>query len=93
MEFATKVPCVSSWFRRGAFKAVDRVPVTVRQGETLGIVGEAGSGKSTLVMALLGLQRMSHGKVEFQGRLLGDYRGREKNRPAIKYAGGVSGPV
>jgi microcin C transport system ATP-binding protein len=52
--------------------------VTVRQGETLGIVGESGSGKSTLAMALLGLQRTSHGKVEFQGRLLGDYRGREK---------------
>jgi len=78
VEFATKTPGVGGWFRRGAFKAVDRVSVTVRQGETLGIVGESGSGKSTLAMALLGLQRMSHGKVEFQGRLLGDYRGREK---------------
>jgi microcin C transport system ATP-binding protein len=78
VEFATKVPGMGGWFRRGAFKAVDRVSVTVRQGETLGIVGESGSGKSTLAMALLGLQRTSHGKVEFQGRLLGDYRGREK---------------
>ncbi|MFT4432544.1 ABC transporter ATP-binding protein [Caballeronia sp. 15715] len=78
VEFATKTAGVGGWFRRGAFKAVDRVSVTVRQGETLGIVGESGSGKSTLAMALLGLQRTSHGKVEFQGRLLGDYRGREK---------------
>jgi microcin C transport system ATP-binding protein len=78
VEFATKTPGVAGWFRHGAFKAVDRVSVTVRQGETLGIVGESGSGKSTLAMALLGLQRTSHGKVEFQGRLLGDYRGREK---------------
>jgi len=78
VEFATKTPGVGGWFRRGAFKAVDSVSVTVRQGETLGIVGESGSGKSTLAMALLGLQRTSHGKVEFQGRLLGDYRGREK---------------
>jgi microcin C transport system ATP-binding protein len=76
--FATKTPGVRGWFRRGAFKAVDRVSVTVRQGETLGIVGESGSGKSTLAMALLGLQRTSHGTVEFQGRKLGDYRGREK---------------
>ena len=52
--------------------------LSVRQGETLGIVGESGSGKSTLAMALLGLQRISQGKVEFQGRALGDYRGREK---------------
>src|ERR1700759_929496 len=29
-------------------------------------------------MALLGLQRVSHGRVQFQGRALGDYRGREK---------------
>jgi microcin C transport system ATP-binding protein len=78
VEFATKTPGVRGWFRRGAFKAVDRVSVTVRQGETLGIVGESGSGKSTLAMALLGLQRTSHGTVEFQGRKLGDYRGREK---------------
>ena len=76
VEFATKIPGVGGWFRRGSFKAVDGVSLTVRQGETLGIVGESGSGKSTLAMALLGLQRVSHGKVEFQGRALADYRGR-----------------
>ncbi|WP_086380060.1 ABC transporter ATP-binding protein [Caballeronia sordidicola] len=78
VEFATKIAGVGGWFRRGAFKAVDGVSVSVRQGETLGIVGESGSGKSTLAMALLGLQRTSHGQVEFQGRLLADYRGREQ---------------
>ena len=78
VEFATKIAGVGGWFRRGAFKAVDRVSLSVRQGETLGIVGESGSGKSTLAMALLGLQRTSHGKVEFQGRALADYRGQEK---------------
>jgi microcin C transport system ATP-binding protein len=78
VDFATKVPGVAGWFRRGTFKAVDRVSLTVRQGETLGIVGESGSGKSTLAMALLGLQRVSHGTVAFQGRALGDYRGRDQ---------------
>jgi microcin C transport system ATP-binding protein len=78
VDFATRTPGVGNWFRRGTFTAVNRVSVTVRQGETLGIVGESGSGKSTLAMALLGLQRLSHGKVEFQGRALADYRGREQ---------------
>ncbi len=78
VEFATKLPGVAGWFRRGAFKAVNDVSLTVRQGETLGIVGESGSGKSTLAMALLGLQRVSNGSVEFQGKPLADYRGRDK---------------
>jgi microcin C transport system ATP-binding protein len=78
VDYSTKLRGFAGWFRRGTFKAVDRVSVSVRQGETLGIVGESGSGKSTLAMALLGLQRVSHGEVEFQGRTLADYRGREK---------------
>jgi microcin C transport system ATP-binding protein len=78
VDYPTRLSGVSGWFRRGHFKAVDDVTLAVRQGETLGIVGESGSGKSTLAMALLGLQRVSTGKVQFQGRALGDFRGREK---------------
>ncbi len=78
VDYPTHLPGFEGWFRRGRFKAVDDVTLSVRQGETLGIVGESGSGKSTLAMALLGLERVSTGKVEFQGRALGDFRGREK---------------
>jgi microcin C transport system ATP-binding protein len=78
VDYPTRLSGMSGWFRRGHFKAVDDVTLSVRQGETLGIVGESGSGKSTLAMALLGLQRVSAGKVQFQGRALGDFRGREK---------------
>ncbi|GJH19772.1 ABC transporter ATP-binding protein [Caballeronia novacaledonica] len=78
VDYATRLPGFAGWFRRGRFKAVDDVTLTVRQGETLGIVGESGSGKSTLAMALLGLQRTSAGTVQFQGRAIGDFRGREK---------------
>ncbi|MDR5787020.1 ABC transporter ATP-binding protein [Caballeronia sp. LP003] len=78
VDYPTRLPGFAGWFRRGRFKAVDDVTLTVRQGETLGIVGESGSGKSTLAMALLGLQRISNGAVEFQGRAIGDFRGREK---------------
>ncbi|TDY45042.1 microcin C transport system ATP-binding protein [Paraburkholderia rhizosphaerae] len=78
VDFKTKLPGFSGWFRAGHFRAVDAATVTVRQGETLGIVGESGSGKSTLAMALLGLQRTTHGAIEFQGRALASYRGREQ---------------
>ncbi len=78
VDFKTKLPGVSGWFRSGHFHAVADANVSVRQGETLGIVGESGSGKSTLAMALLGLQRTVHGEIEFQGRALGSYRGAEQ---------------
>ncbi|HZZ05817.1 dipeptide ABC transporter ATP-binding protein [Paraburkholderia sp.] len=78
VDFKTKLPGLSGWFRSGHFRAVADANVSVRQGETLGIVGESGSGKSTLAMALLGLQRTAHGEIEFQGRALGSYRGAEQ---------------
>ncbi|WP_341315163.1 dipeptide ABC transporter ATP-binding protein [Paraburkholderia sp. IMGN_8] len=78
VDFKTKLPGFSGWFRAGRFRAVADANVSVRQGETLGIVGESGSGKSTLAMALLGLQRTAHGEIEFQGKALGTYRGAEQ---------------
>ena len=41
--------------KKNIFTAVDRIPVSVRQGQTLGIVGESGSGKTTLARALVRL--------------------------------------
>ena len=48
-------------------KAVDRVSVSLRQGQTIGIVGESGSGKSTLARALLRLLP-SEGAITFEGK-------------------------
>jgi microcin C transport system ATP-binding protein len=80
VSFATKAPGVRGWFRSARFEAVSEVSLSVRQGETLGIVGESGSGKSTLAMALLGLQRTAGGSIEFQGRQVASYRGREQTQ-------------
>jgi len=48
-------------------KAVDRVSLTLHEGQTIGIVGESGSGKSTLGRALLRLLP-SEGVIRFEGR-------------------------
>ncbi|MCA8236922.1 ABC transporter ATP-binding protein [Burkholderia cenocepacia] len=78
VQFARKRPGFAGWFGTVPVTAVADVSVSVRQGETLGIVGESGSGKSTLAMALLGLQKTAAGEIEFQGRALSTYRGREQ---------------
>ncbi|THB72523.1 MAG: dipeptide ABC transporter ATP-binding protein [Desulfobacteraceae bacterium] len=49
-------------------KAVDDVNLTIRQGETLGLVGESGCGKSTLGRTILQLERPTSGTVSFQGQ-------------------------
>ncbi len=60
----------SGLFRRKEriVRAVDGVGFDLREGETLGIVGESGCGKSTLVRAMLRLVPAAEGTVRFLGR-------------------------
>ncbi|MFJ4190101.1 ABC transporter ATP-binding protein [Kitasatospora sp. NPDC089509] len=51
----------------GAVKAVDGVSFDLRQGETLGIVGESGCGKSTLAKVLMNLEPATGGSVRYKG--------------------------
>lgn len=52
--------------RYGSFQALDRVSLTARPGELLGVIGPNGSGKSSLVRAVAGVQAHS-GRIDFGG--------------------------
>jgi oligopeptide transport system ATP-binding protein len=62
-------PVMRGLLRRqaGAVKAVDGVSFQVRRGETLGLVGESGCGKSTVALALIQMYRPTSGHVFFEG--------------------------
>src|SRR5437588_3990168 len=65
-------------------KAVDRVSFALDEGETLGIVGESGCGKSTTCQSIVGLLpaagRIVGGSIAFMGEELSDKRPREMRR-------------
>ncbi len=59
----------------GDIKAVDDVSFNIKRGETLGLVGESGCGKSTTGRAILQLYRPTAGTVEFEGQDLTSLKG------------------
>jgi len=59
----------------GAVRAVDGLSFDIRDGETLGLVGESGCGKSTTGRTILQLHKATEGKVRFEGKELTELSG------------------
>lgn len=58
-----------NWFKRSnTVKAVDGVDLKVYEGETLGLVGESGCGKTTLGRTILQLEKATSGEVFYRGK-------------------------
>ena len=74
------IRAASSRRRRRSVKAVDGVTFDVRRGETLGLVGESGCGKSTIGRAMIRLRDATSGTVRFDGVDLGSLKKDELRR-------------
>jgi peptide/nickel transport system ATP-binding protein len=63
--------------RRGKIQAVSGVSLDIDVGETLGLVGESGCGKSTIARSIVGLQKPTAGKIVFDGKDLSECTGKQ----------------
>jgi peptide/nickel transport system ATP-binding protein len=82
-----KLEGVKKWFKLtrgivfqktiGHVHAVDGVDLEVYPGETLGLVGETGCGKSTLARVVMKLYDPTEGKIWFDGQDITDFKGRD----------------
>ena len=80
--FTTK----SNWLGRSpeVLKAVDDISFTIQKGQTLGLVGESGCGKSTVARTIIQLYRPTDGEIWFEGKKLSETTSVKELRRALQ---------
>ena len=86
-EYLLEVKGLKKYFKagKGTLKAVDDVSFYIRPGETLGVVGESGCGKTTCGRTVLGLYDKTDGEVLYRGKDVHQLKG-EARRVFNKHA-------
>ena len=80
-EYLVQVQNLKQYFGLGkgrVIKAVDDVSFAIRPGETFGLIGESGCGKSTMGRAVLGINKPTSGKILFNGKDISTFNRAEK---------------
>lgn len=79
-EYLLEVKGLKKYFKagKGTLKAVDDVSFYIRPGETLGVVGESGCGKTTCGRTVLGLYDRTDGEVLYKGQDVYQMKGKER---------------
>ncbi|MES2191455.1 MAG: dipeptide ABC transporter ATP-binding protein [Pseudomonadota bacterium] len=70
VSYPVGVPGIRGWFKKGEFVAVKGASFDIPAGQTLGVIGESGSGKSSLALAALGLHP-HQGELQVVGKAWG----------------------
>ena len=80
VHYPMALPGLRGWFRQGRFTALHGADFHLRAGMTLGVMGESGSGKTSLAQAVLGL--VAHeGQLDFSGQ---QWQGRAETDRALR---------
>ena len=80
VHYPMALPGLRGWFRQGRYTALQGADFQIRAGMTLGVMGESGSGKTSLAQAVLGL--IAHeGQLELHGR---QWQGRPRLDQALR---------
>ena len=66
--------------QKGTLHAVEDLNITINQGETIGVVGESGCGKTTLGRVITRLEEATKGEVYLEGREILKLKGKEKKK-------------
>lgn len=86
-EIILELKNVSSWYAikknlwgktKNYFKALNQVSLQLHKGESIGILGESGCGKTTLGKTIVGLAEISEGEIRYQGKSIQHFSKSEK---------------